>query len=338
MKRRYIAQVIAMTILCNTQQATAGTESTSTDNKTEPALTFVYVHGFGEGGKATIPFKKQMDNTIKAFGVNAALQTFSYSDEKLNFLDIVDQWHQAKVVAENSGEKFYKEVILKLEQKQKPYYVVGYSLGTRVIAKCLEQSKDKLKYLKGIYFLGSALPHDAKLSSAMLPEEMKIINYHSENLDIILKVSFKVAEGKNAGGEVGFDDKKLFVNRRTVCTHARKGGPITRDYSDMAEAIAYMVLYNEGIYIKGDEPNFNLKMKTSTGALHWNDLIEFPRKEDKILIQQNVNTGHYRAVSAATDNTRRRLAWDENMHTILRQLGYITNPSPAKTKATLPTN
>jgi len=324
MNTKLLITAIAMAILLKTNLSGENDTQISTDSKTQPDLTFVYVHGFGEGGKKNIPFPKQMNDTIREFGTNADIQTFCYSKDKLDFTNIVEQWYQAKITAENSGERFYNDMILKLEQKKQPYYIVGYSLGTRVVAKCLEQSKEKLKYLRGIYFLGSALPHDANIPRDMLPDTMRIVNYYSENLDVILKVSFRVAEGKNAGGEVGFDDKKLFINRRTVCTHARKGGPITRDYSDMAEAIAYMALFNEKIYIEGDAPNPNWKMRVSTGSLHWNDLINFPQERGVILVQQNVNTGHYRAVSIDGNKSRHRLAWGNNMHTIFEQLGYIT--------------
>ena len=284
---------------------------------TNSDLTFVYVHGFGEGGKTEIPFVQKMGDVIKECNINANVQPYIYSKEKLDFLNIIDQWQESKKVVENSGKAFYTDVVMELERKQKPYYIIAYSLGTKVIAKCLEESETKLQYLKGIYFIGSALPHEVNISSKILPDTMKIINYYSSNLDYILKVSFRIAEGKNAGGEIGFDDKNIFINRRTVCTHAHKGGPITRDYSDMAEAITYLALFNEKIFIKGEACNFNLKMQVSTGSLHWNDLTEFKNESGQILIQQNVNTGHYRAVSIEPNGKRHRVAWGTNMHSIL---------------------
>ncbi len=289
-----------------------------------PAPTFVYVHGFGEGGKKSIPFEKQLNNSLEDLGQKSDVKAFIYSKAKINFTNVLKQWQSEKALADKSGLKLYEEVLLPLEEKGVPYSLIAYSLGTRVVADCLEQSKAKLKHLKGIYFVGSALPHDVTINRAMLPVDMKIVNYHSSNLDYILKISFRVAEGKNAGGEVGFDDSTVFKNMRTVCTHARKGGPITRDYSDMAEAIIYLSYFNENKIIDGDPLPYNLKSRVLSGSIHWNDLIELKHTElGKILIQQNVNTGHYRAVNIDADGTRTRIAWGGNMHTILKHLGFM---------------
>ncbi len=285
---------------------------------------FIYVHGFGEGGKSKIPFESSMNEFIRKKGINSKVNTFSYSDEKLDFLNIFDQWESNVKTAESSGSKLYRDVILKYEDKKKPYYLVGYSLGTRTIAKGLQQSNRKLKYLRGIYFIGSALEHDTNVETKMLPDGMKINNYFSPGFDCVLKISFRVAQGKNAGGEVGFDDTKLFNNYRTSCTHARKGGLLTRDYSDMAPAIAYLAMQNERIFLKEDSSYYNLEMNVASGVLHWNNIS----KTGKILIQQNTNTGHYRAVSIDSDGSRKRLAWGMNLHSVLKELQLF--PAPYK--------
>ena len=85
-----------------------------------------------------------------------------------------------------------------------------------------------------------------------LPKGMKIINYYSSNFDHALKISFFNAEGIEAGGEVGFEQTALFQNYRTASTHVHKGGPVPRDYSEMAEAVAYLALYQQKIHLLGD--------------------------------------------------------------------------------------
>jgi len=205
-------------------------------------MKFIYVNGFGER-RFPPAFEKKMKKFVKPLNGYFEVKTFQWGSLKLDLTKVVHQWNEAKKNADRDAQKFAREVIEKCEKEETPYVLIGYSLGTRVIAEALQYPQNELKYLRGIYFLGSALPKDYKLETKILPEDFKIINYYSDYLDYMLKLSFYNAEGIKAGGEVGFDDKKCFLNLRTVSTHVYKGGPFQRDYSNLAEAIGYLSLW-----------------------------------------------------------------------------------------------
>ena len=295
------------------------------DNIRDKDLVFVYVHGFGEFKKVP-PFEEKMREFLQPLPLKTSVFTYRWDWLKLDLTKVVWQWTQAKQKADQSAKSFLDDVVLELEAAKIPYCIVAYSLGTRVVAKSLEQSPAPLKFLRGIYFLGSALPHTYVVDGTALPEGMNIINYYSPYLDEALKISFYNAEGVKAGGEVGFDDTTRVRNYRTVCTHVHKGGPLQRDYANLAPAIGYLSLFNEGIFVKGLSADFNLEMPVGSGSFHWNDIIEFDRHSHPLLIQQNVNTGHYRAVAIDEEESRNRKAWDMNLHTILAELQLFSPP------------
>jgi hypothetical protein len=171
--------------------------------------------------------------------------------------------------------------------------------------------------------------NDLEYSIKCLPIGMKITSYYSKFFDEALKISFRYQEGIAAGGEVGFEDTTLFRNYRTVCTHVHKGGPIQRDYSNMASAIAMLTLFKENIFIEGDSLSYNLDMLVMDGEIQWNDIIEFDTNY-KILIQQNVNTYHYRAIEIAENGLRTRRAWGMDLHEILKGLRLFNEPYEKK--------
>ena len=294
-------------------------------------MVFIYVHGFAEYRKIE-PFKKKMQKFLVEYPeLNYDVMTYRWEKKRLNLLSPIEQWENSKRVADSSVVHFYNNIILKLEEKKVPYVIVGYSLGTRLVTKALESGKNELNYLKGIYYLASAVPKNINPKINILPKGMKIISYYSKLFDEVLKISFRFQEGIVAGGEVGFDDTTTFINYRTVCTHVNKGGPIQRDYSNMASAIAMLTLFNENIFIEGKPLKYNLDMLVMDGEIQWNDIIEFDTNY-KILIQQNVNTYHYRAVEIAENGLRTRRAWGKDLHMILQGLRLFNEPYKKKVR------
>ncbi|MDA3839428.1 MAG: hypothetical protein PF574_10665 [Candidatus Delongbacteria bacterium] len=289
-------------------------------------LIFVYVHGFAEYRKIE-PFKKKMQEFLSEHPtLNYDVFTYRWEKERIDFLNPIDQWENSKKVADSATTHFNTNIISKLEDKKIPYVVVGYSLGTQLVTKALERyGHKKLKYLKDIYFLASAMDKDVQPDLRCLPEGMKIISYYSKYFDEVLKISYRFQEDVPAGGEVGFDDTSTFVNYRTACTHVNKGGPIQRDYSNMASAIAMLTLFKENIFVEGEPLNYNLDMLVMDGEIQWNDIIEFDSKP-KILIQQNVHTYHYRAVEISDSGFRTRKAWGMNLHMVLKEMGLFNEP------------
>jgi hypothetical protein len=287
-------------------------------------LVFIYVHGFGEV-KKTHAFEGKMNAFLKPMGLKASAVTFRWSEDKLKLTRVVHQWGEAKARADVASGELRNE-LEKLEKTKTRYVLVGYSLGCRVVAGALTDG-GQLENLSGVYFMGAALPHDFKLETQRLPPGMKIVSYHSCWFDDVLKLSFSNAEGTRAGGEVGFDDDKLFENYRTACTHIHKGGLMQRDYSNLAPAIGALTLLREGIAAAGAPAKYNWEWRVGTGRVHWNDIARFEGGAQPVLIQQNLTTKHYRAVALGEDGKRTRKAWGTSLSGVLRKVGLFPEHS-----------
>lgn len=285
----------------------------------QKSMDFIYVNGFGER-RFPPEFQTKMKAFLQQLSGDFDVSTFRWDSLKLDIRKVAHQWNKAKRNADSEAKRFAKEVIERNEREKRPYVLVGYSLGSRIIAGALKETDIKIEYLRGIYFLGSALPRDYKIDSSALPDGFRIINYHSDQLDHVLKFSFYNAEGIKAGGEIGFDDDKNFMNLRTVATHVHKGGPLQRDYSNLAEAIGYLSLYGEDILLNKGKSNFNIESKVTSGNLNWNDIYMLNIDSRDYLIQQNANTKYYRGLFIDKNGKRIRKAWGRNLHAVLEGL------------------
>lgn len=283
--------------------------------KTEK-IEFIYVHGFGEWRFPTA-FDTKGKEYVKDNKIEANVSTYYWDSKKLNPFIVLHQWEEAKKNADKEAKVFYETIINKFEKENKKYVLIGYSLGSRVITKSFNYCEKKLKNLAGVYFLGAAQDKDLIVDRSKLPDDLKIINYYSSTLDTALKLSYSIAEGKVAGGEVGFSDLDCFENYRTVCTHVYKGGPIQRDYSNLSGAIIDITLFNEKISKNIDELNYNIEMKVGDGLAHWNDLLIVNKPDGKYLFQHNVNTNHYRTVLINTKGERTRKGWSVSLYNLL---------------------
>ena len=224
------------------------------------------------------------------------------------------------------------EVIDRLEKENTPYVLVGFSVGSRVVLRALEESGGNLKQLKGVYFLGSAMTKDTTLARDVLPSKMKIINYHSPLKDSVHRLAFAFMNMEDAGGRVGFDDAKVFDNYRVSCSHVHKGVGVHIDYSQMADAIAYVALFKEGVQIQG-KTSLNWRSQVGEGDVWWNKVLRWPCKIDgkvqEVEIEQNsLNAKYYRALVESTDGKRRRVARGSNVHAILKKLNAVPSDDP----------
>lgn len=196
-----------------------------------------------------------------------------------------------------------------------------------MIAKAFDYQESRLKKLRGVFFLGAALPRGYEINKGMiLPKGMKITNYYSEHYDRVLPLFYN-NQGVKAGGQVGFDDIKLFDNLRTTCTHSHKGIGIHRDYSTLAEAIGYLMMWQEQRYIEGKQFKAKRKM-VMRGLLSWHDIyqIKDARLGDKfhgVLIQQRWNTRNYRIVTEDAFGKPYQLAKGRSLHAMLNELGLF---------------
>lgn len=282
-------------------------------------LTFVYVHGFIENEKVP-SFQQALDKFISKWSLSANTQTYRWEQKRIKPTMIVAQWNQSKTAVMNKVPDFTETIIKTFEAEERPYVLVGYSLGTRLIAGALSDYDQPLKSLQGVYFLGSALPHDYDFGKIDLPNQMKIRSYYSEKFDSVLKFSFYHAEGIRAGGEVGFPDS-LVENYRTACNHISFKTPIQRDYSSLAPAIVWQTYAQQNLLISTSKEvkKGKVTMPAGSGELHWNEIL----KSGDILVEKNTNAEIYRAIRIS-DKHRKTIGWSRNMHDLMIKVGLFT--------------
>lgn len=303
-------------------------------NSTTPPpdqLVFVYIHGFG-GEKKSPAFCENMETFIEEKGLACRVENYLWDSVKVAVLKAGGSWRDSEKKADQEAKKFKLEVIDRLEKENTPYVLVGFSVGSRVVLRALEETGGNLKQLKGVYFLGSAMTKDTTLTRDVLPSEMKIINYHSPLKDSVHQLAFAFMNMEDAGGRVGFDDAKVFDNYRVSCSHVHKGVGVHIDYSQMADAIAYVALFKEGVQIPG-KTSLNLKFQVGEGDVWWNKVLRWPCKIDgkiqEVEIEQNsLNAKYYRALVESPDGKRRRVARGSNVHAILKKLNAVPSDHP----------
>lgn len=281
-------------------------------------MVFIYVHGFGEGGKQSIPFDRALKQQIAREQLNAAVIAYQWDSSRIAFHDIFDAWDAARDRADRSGAHLYRTVIAPLEESRTPYCIIGYSLGTRVVADALNGIEKPLTHLRGITFVGSALNSDVELDLRAIPTGLTLKNYYSPAFDYVLKTSFHVAEGARAAGAVGFADHPGIVNYRTVCTHAYKGSFLQRDYSDLAAALIEMSYFEQGLSLPRREAVSVEDSAVLAGRFQWSDIVLQRRQSGHLLIQHNANSNSYRVVAVGSHGSRRCRARSQSLYALLR--------------------
>lgn len=285
------------------------------------SLVFVYLHGFG-GVKESPKFCENLQDFLVEEKVPSEVINYQWDSVKLDPLQAGASWIKAQKMADAEATRFSSEVIEKLERDERPYVIVAYSVGSRVALKSLESTKSELKGLRGVYFLGSAMAKDTTLKNhKALPRGMKITNYHSPSRDMVHRIAFNFMSETPAGGLVGFDDGKVFENYPVSCAHSHKRVGIATDYSGLAEAIAFLELYEHGVSISGST-KMNWETPVMEGEIWWNKIHTLSLLSGTVELEQHtMRHGYYRAVSVEKDGKRKRIARGENLHAILQELG-----------------
>lgn len=286
-------------------------------------LVFIYIHGFG-GEKIAPQFCVNMKEFLTETKAPARVENYIWDSVEIEILKAGANWRASEQRADEESSHYAASIIDKYEQTQTPYVLVAFSLGSRVVLGALEARKGKLRSLRGVYFLGSAMAKDTGLSEHVLPSGMKIINYHSPLRDKVHKMAFHFMNDLPAGGEVGFEDATAFENYAVSCTHTHKGVGVHIDYSQLAVPIAYIELFKKGFLIPG-QLSYNVTSKAGEGDVWWNKVLRVSAMWDGkrvpvVIEQNNMNAGYFRALMVKNDGTRKRIARGQNLHTILTLL------------------
>ena len=291
----------------------------------DDALTFVYIHGFG-GLRENPKFCRNLREFLAGKGTGSKVINYEWDSVAVDPLKPAASWLKSQQRADAEAAKFKAEIIDKQEAAGSRYVLVGFSVGSRVILRALEQCDARLEGLAGVYFLGSAITKDTTLAKRVaLPEGMKITNYHSPLRDKVHAMAFKMMSDTPAGGQDGFDDQEVFENLPVSCTHAHKGVGVTIDYSGLAEAIGAIELFQNGTRIPGDT-SFNIKSPVGGGDVWWNKVMRVQVDNDDgsatfEIEQHNARPGYYRALRVGEGGQRTRVARGGSLHAILGELG-----------------
>ena len=286
-------------------------------------LTFVYVHGFG-GAKADPVFCANLEAFLRKAGYDGVVLNHQWDSVAIEVLKAGAKWLEAQQRADAEAGKLRESVLMTLEKQRRPYVLVGFSVGSRVVLRALQEARGQLTMLRGVYFLGSAMTRDTTLDRSCLPPGMKIINYHSEIRDRVHQIAFNFMAGKPAGGRVGFDDEEIFDNYPVSCSHVHKGSGTHIDYSQLADSIGYIALLREHVLVPG-KVDYNLESAVTEGDVWWNKILRLDHEIDGVpctleIEQLNLNRDYFRAIAVFADGKRRRVARGGNLHAILNEL------------------
>ena len=260
----------------------------------------LFVHGMG--GKGNFKFCVGFDEINEKFDNPFEQRFYEWNSNNipLEILNgVIDKYKESIRLVESKEYLRFQELLFKLEEGGKPYYIVGFSMGAYLTYKALSENRDHtLKNLKGIYFMGAAYERIYNdIDKTTIPNVQRIINYYSRNYDVALKLFHEVS-GIEAGGRVGFDDYTLYNNYRSITSHE-----LLINYSTLMESLFGIILLNEGLI----EEKENLKLlnrNVSKGLDNWSDIYSFKEMNStdssKIVIQKikipNLITKKYRAV------------------------------------------
>ncbi|MFT5467293.1 MAG: pimeloyl-ACP methyl ester carboxylesterase [Verrucomicrobiales bacterium] len=285
-------------------------------------LTFVYIHGFN-GAKPKPAFCEFLREFLTDNGVSSKVINHEWDSVRIDPAHAQACWIQAEKNADAEAAKFKRVIIDRLEAKGDPWVLVGFSIGSRVVLRALEQTENQLKHLQAIYFLGSAMPRDTTMRSrAALPDGLNIISYHSPVCDLALQTAFEFMYEIPAGGRFGFEDDDVFVNLPVSCTHVHAGVGAHTDYSVLAEPIGAMELFRQGVFIGGSmKPNQETAVLES--GILWNSVLRLTTEAgtEVEIEQHNLRNEYYRALRLEPNGERRRFARGESLQAILDEIG-----------------
>lgn len=272
----------------------------------KPIPHVIYVHGFGGRNNAT-PFYIALNKFFKSRNLRFDLSTFAWDSLPATPEKLVANFLHSQQTAEEAGRALHV-LLTELEGKAIEYHVIGKSLGASVVRHALAHQRSVLPHLRSIFLLGAAFNYDEVIATAGITLDARCHNYYSPKNDITLRTSYYNVTGIEAAGTRGLSQAPRFTNLATQCSHN-----MLYDYTILAEALGFLIAWDDHQYVPGSTP-LNIPMSTMGGDNYWNNICHHHR----LVIQQNINTRHYRAIE--TSGQYRRMAWGDNLHAILRSV------------------
>ena len=132
---------------------------------------------------------------VASSGLKSAGNLFALPATVLTLLSMIDNpWFVARNKAQKAGEQLGKDI----SKMKAPVSLLGYSLGSRVIAYALEylQQNDQYGKVFNVFFMGGAIGQDHCIFTEGTINKIvanKIFNIYSSN-DVILKYVYRAAE------------------------------------------------------------------------------------------------------------------------------------------------
>ena len=247
-------------------------------------LLVLFVHGY-RGRVNLSRFSQDMQPILSKYNKYYHAETYTW--------DSAGSWRKAKKEAKKEAKTLANQIKI-YEDGGTPYYLIGYSLGAKVVIESLKQSSNDLTKLRGVYLLGAADNMNQQIGTGLFKQDFKIINYHSPYHDKTLKRYYQMAEfGEKAGGRKGFANEEEFTNYETGASHSPSDGEC--NFFNMAKSIAHLIAYNEQQSFHGSDNLAPSPLEYSSENKRWNNIL----KLNNYMIQQNScdkNDNNYRAI------------------------------------------
>lgn len=284
----------------------------------------IFLHGFG-GFDNNPTFIKNGNKIISQNNWKCRLQSFPWNSIDFKFDEAGAKFDAAIQEAEDAGKQL-KDHIMSLESKENTYYIIGHSLGCRVIHSMLKNIVVPFKKCCGIVYLGAAINRNEKVPEAPFSSGIKLINYFSPEYDLVLNKLYYNKTAHSAAGATGLEAGDCVLNFGCSATHTRKLGVVHSDWSNMAWPLIELMAINEGEQIIGDL-NPNIDWSVGKGTDWWNNIIELSNWEingetcSVFLQQHKFNYDHYRiSVGNNGSEKRERLAWANKLWPLLQRI------------------
>lgn len=230
-------------------------------------LAVLFVHGYT--GKVNLSrFTQDMQPILSSYNKKYIVETYTWESGGIS-KNPLKNWKEANRQAADEAEELAERLQL-FEDNDRPYYLIGYSLGAKVVVNALKEMEEDAEHLRGVYLLGAAISADEEIDSGIFSESFKIYNYYSPYYDKVLKRIYRVAEFlKKAGGKIGFRNSEEFNNYETAASHSPSDGKC--NFLNMSKPLAHLIAYREGHMVSGEVSERNV-IKTKNRD-RWNDLI-----------------------------------------------------------------
>lgn len=265
----------------------------------------LYIHGFG-GISYEHAFTKRLSEEFRELNFSCSADTHAWRSPTVTFWTTSKDWNDAKSMADAESEVLLKEKIYHYEESNRPYYVIGFSLGCRVLAEALRRVQSPLKNCRGVYLIEAAIPKSTILTLDMIPQDVPIRNYFSPRFDKILAYVYRNSEGEPAAGQVGMYEQKRVENMNVGLSHLYGATHIR-----MARGLGQLIAYEQGNRRIGRcLPNVRWKVRDK--KTWWAEIV----RSEQYSWQQNMFAffGQFRVVEL---KTKQRMGWAFHLHPLL---------------------